>query len=268
MNGALYFNELKSNAKTISSYAFGMLFYLWLFIWIYPSFAGSQALNNLLQQMPQGLMKVLGYTVGVTHIGDFLGGEFYSLLYLIIMGIYTIFVATKLVAHMVDTGSMAYLLASPVSRTKIAITQAAVLISGVLVIGLVSTVGALLGVHWFVHHPEMNDTHFVQMNIVGVLLFCVVSGYCFLFSCLVREERTALGLSALVTIVFYGLHTVGELTTKFDWMNHLTLFNVFDPQNLIHGRGHFVADSISLAVSTVVLFGIAIAGFRRRQLPL
>lgn len=268
MNGVLYIHVLKANAKTIASYVFGMLFYLWLFIWVFPSFAGSQALNTLLRQMPQGLMKVLGYSVGVTHIGDFLGGEFYSLLYLIIMGIYVIFVATKLIAHMVDNGSMAYLLATPVSRTKVAITQAAVLVSGVLIIGLVSTVGALLGVHWFVQHSGMNEMCFVQMNIVGALLFCVVSGYCFLFSCLVRDERSALGLSALLTILFYGLHTIGDLSTKLNWMNYLSLFTVFDPQNLIHGHGHFVADSVSLAIATVVLFGVAIIGFRRRQLPL
>ncbi len=213
-------------------------------------------------------MKVLGYTVGVTHIGDFLGGEFYSLLYLIIMSIYAIFVATKLIAHMVDNGSMAYLLATPVSRVKVVITLACVLITGILVIGFVSTVGDLLGVHWFVHHPSMNDTYFVQMNIVGALLFCVVSGYCFLFSCLVSDERTALGLSTLLTIFFYGLHMVGDLSIKFDWMNHLSLFTVFDPQSLIHGHGHFVIDSISLLVATVILFGVAIVGFRRRQLSL
>ncbi len=268
MNGVLYWNELRANVKTISSYAFGLLFYLWIFIWVYPSFAGSQALNTLLRQMPKGLMKVLGYTVGVTHIGDFLGGEFYSLLYLIIMGIYAIFVATKLIAHLVDNGSMAYLLATPLSRVKVATTQAAVLISGVFVIGFVSTVGALLGVHWFVNHPDMNATYFVQMNIVGVLLFCVVSAYCFLFSCLVRDERTALGLSALLTILFYGLHMVGDLSTKLNWMNHLSLFTVFDPQNLIHGHGHFVIDSVSLVAVTVVLLGVAIVGFRRRELPL
>ncbi len=268
MNRVLYFYELKANMKTISSYAFGMVLYLWLFIWIYPSFAHSQALNTLLQQMPQGLMRVLGYTVGITHIADFLGGEFYSLFYLVIMSIYAIFVATKLVAHLIDNGSMAYLLATPVSRTKVAITQAAVLMSGLLIIGLVSTVGALLGVHWFLQQSGMNNIDFVKMNVVGVLLFCVVASYCFLFSSLVRDERTALGLSTFVTVLFYGLHTVGNLSTKFNWLSHLTLFNFFDPQNLIHGKGHFALDSLTLLIATVIILVVSIAGFRKRQLPL
>ncbi len=268
MNVTLFTTVLKANARTISSYAIGMVFYLWLFIWVYPSFAGSQSLNTMLQQMPKGLMKVLGYTAGVTHLSDFLGGEFYSLLYLIIMAIYAIFVATKLISHLVDNGSMAYLLASPVSRAKVAATQAVVLLFGVLIIGSVSTVGALLGARWFVHNAGMNAGYFIQMNIVGALLFCVVSGYCFLFSCLARDERTALGLSTLLTILFYVLHMVGNLSNQFDWMNHLSLFTVFDPQNLIHGQGHFGVDSISLAATAIVLFGVAIAGFRKRQLAL
>lgn len=268
MNGVLYGNVLKANAKAISSYAFGMLFYLWLFIWIYPSFAGSQALNSLFQQMPKGMMKVLGYTTGITHISDFLGGEFYSLLYLIILAIYSIFVATKLVAHLIENGSMAYLLATPVSRTRVAFTQAAVLVSGVLLIGLVSTVGVLLGVHWFVHNSGLNAGYFIQMNLVGAMLFCVVAGYSFLFSCLAKDERTALGLSTFVTLIFYVLNMVGDLSHKFAWVSHLSLFAAFVPQNLIHGTGHFLLETLSLAAAAIVLFAIAIFGFRSRQLSI
>ena len=108
----------------------------------------------------------------------------------------------------------------------------------------------------------------MQLNVVGTLLFCAVSGYCFLFSCFARDERTALGLSATLTVLFYGLHAVGTLSQRFSWMSRLSLFTVFNPQNLMHGHGHFAAASMSLAALTVALFGVAIAVFRRRQLAL
>lgn len=268
MNWELFITVFKSQLRNILSYSFGIVFYMWLLIWIYPSFANAHALNTLLQQMPQGLMKVLGYTVGVTHVSDFLGGEFYSLLYLIIMAIYSIFSATKLISHLVENGSMAYLLATPVARTKIAFTQGVVLLAGNLIAGLFSTVGGLVGVHLFVHNSGLDAGYFARMNLVGALLFCVVSGYCFLFSCLARDERSALGLSTMLTIVFYGLHMLGDLSNRLDWMNHLSLFNVFNPQELVNGHGHFANDAIWLAVAAAFLFGLAIAGFRRRQLPL
>lgn len=268
MNRTLYTTELKANARAISSYTFGMAFYLWLFIWIYPSFAKSQALNTLLGQMPQGLMKMLGYQVRMNHVTDFLGGEFYSLLYLVVMAIYTIFVATKLVAHLVDNGSMAYLLASPVSRARVAMTQAAVLLSGLVIIGGVTIVGGIVGVHWFIHHAGMDNLDFIKMNIVGMLLFCVVAAYCFLFSCLAPDERTALSWSATLTIVFYALKVIGDLSPRFAWVNHFSLFAVFNPQDLIRGQGDFAVTSICLAAAMVILLGIAVFGFNKRQLAL
>jgi len=268
MNQALFTAMVKEEAHSLASYAFGMILYLWLFIWVFPSFSGSQSLNQLFQKMPAGLMRVLGYTAGVTHLSTFLGGEFYSLLYLVIMAIYVLFGATKLVAHLVDNGSMAYLLSTPVSRARVATTQAVVLVSGVWMIALCSMVGGLLGAHWFAHHAGINTGFFVQMNLVGALVFSVVAGYAFGFSCLARYERSALGLSALLTILFYVVHTIGDLTPRFAWINHLSLFTAFNPQNLIQGHGHLAIDTIGLAAATVIVFGIGIIGFVRRQLPL
>lgn len=72
----------------------------------------------------------------------------------------------------------------------------------------------------------------------------------------------------LLTILFYVLHMLDDLSNRVAWMNHLSLFNIFNPQNLIHGHGHFAADCISLAAATVHLVGAAIIGFRKRQLAL
>lgn len=268
MNAALFGAMLKAQARSVVNYALGMVFYLWLFIWIFPSFAGSQSFAHVLQAMPSGLLRVLGYTAGVTQLSGFLGGEFYSLLYLVILAIYVLFGASRLVAHLIDNGSMAYLLATPVSRAKVAVTQAAVLVVGIFVIGLCTTVSGLVGAHWFIHNAGLNALFFVQLNTVGVLLFCVIGGYAFAFSCLAGDERSALGLAALLTIGFYVLHTVGQLTPRLAWVNHLSLFTAFNAQALMHGNGMFAVNALSLAGASVLLFGIGVAGFSRRQLPL
>ncbi len=268
MDGALYTRMVKMQARSISGYSLGMVFYLWLFIWVFPSFSGSQSLNNLLRQMPAGLMKVLGYTAGITHLSNFLSGEFYSLLYLVIMAIYAIFGATGLVARLVDSRAMAYLLATPVSRVRVAATQAGVLLTGVATIGCATTVGALLGAHWFLRQGGLDAGRFIEVNIVGALLFSVVAGYCFLFSCLAPDERRALSLSAILTVGFYGLHVIGDMSHRFAWMNHLSLFAAFDPQKLVQGHGHFAASAIALALVAAILFAMGIAAFSKRQLAL
>lgn len=190
------------------------------------------------------------------------------MLYLIIMAIFVLFAAARLVAHLVDNGSMAYLLATPVSRIKVATTQAAVLLSGVWVIALGSTVGGLVGAHWLDNQSSIAPGAFVRMNVVGALVFSVVAGYAFVLSCTAKDERTALGISALLTILLYVIHTIGELAPRWSWLNALSLFTAFNPQNILQGHGHFVTDSLGLAAGTMVLFVIAVVGFARRQLSL
>ncbi|MFP3442884.1 hypothetical protein R0K18_34630, partial [Pantoea sp. SIMBA_133] len=63
----------------------------------------------------------------------------------------------------------------------------------------------------------------------------VISGYSFLFSCLLNDERQALGISGLLTIVFYGMDLVGKMSEKLDWMVHLSLFSTFRPVEIARG---------------------------------
>jgi ABC-2 type transport system permease protein len=268
MSAALFRTSLKTNVQTMLSYAIGMCAYLWLFIWAYPSLMKSSALNSLLQSLPQGLLQLIGYQAGVSQVGDYLAGEYYGLIYVIILAIYVVTTATRLVAHAVDNGSMAYLLSTPVSRTKVALTQAAVLVVGVVVIGGLTTVAGLLGVQWLVQNAHLDVARFVEMNVVGMLLFLLVGAYCFVFSCMARDERTAIGCSAGLTTVFFAFKMISSLADHVSWLKYLTVFTAFNPQDLIHGQGHFASVALSLAIAALALFGIAIAGFRQREMSL
>lgn len=268
MSAALFASTFRQGVRGLANYALGMVLYLWLFIWVYPSFAGSKALNTLLQGLPAGLLRVLGYTLGVTQLSGFLAGEFYSLLYLVILAIYAIFTGARVMAHLIDNRFMGYLLATPVARRRVACTQALVLLSGVVVIAALTTAGGLLGAAWFAPHAHIAAGPFVRMNLVGMLVFTVVAAYSFLFSALAPDERTALSLSTFVTLVFYGLHLVADLSNRLRWVAHLSLFTIFNPPALIAGRGAVLVDSLVLTGVTVALLVLAVLGFEQRQLPL
>lgn len=268
MSAALFASSFRQGLRGLANYALGMVIYLWFFIWIYPSFAGSKALTTILQQMPAGLLRVFGYSLGVTQLSGFLAGEFYSLLYLLILAVYAIFTGTRLMAHLIDTRVMGYLLATPVSRRRVACTQALVLLTGVLAIGAVTTAGGLLGAAWLAPHAKIAFWPFVRLNLVGTLVFEVVAAYSFLFSALAPDERVAMSLSAFVTLVLYGLHVVADLGSRAAWAAHLSLFTVFNAPQLIAGHGPVLADVIGLAAASILLVAAAVLGFERRQLIL
>ena len=65
---------------------------------------------------------------------------------------------------------------------------------------------------------NLNKELFLKINVVGGLIFLVVSAYSFFFSCICNDERKALSYSASLTILFFVLDMVGKLSDKLEWM--------------------------------------------------
>jgi ABC-2 type transport system permease protein len=61
---------------------------------------------------------------------------------------------------------------------------------------------------------------------------------------------------------------VGSLDDHVAWLKNLSIFTVFNAQDLVHGQGHVASLALLLLIAAVVLFGIAVAGFRRREVSL
>lgn len=268
MNAALFKTMFKANAKSIFSYAFGTMLYLWLVIWIYPSMADTKGIQDIMKQMPEGMLKAFNISASFNSLGAFIANEFYGLLFIIILAIFSIVTGTKLIARLVDRGSMAYLLSTPNSRVKIAITQMTQLITGLVLILLFATGGGLLGVAIFINQPDLHVARYIQMNVIGLLLFFVISGYTFFFSCLFNDEKRALSCSTIVTLLFYILNMVGKISNDLAWMKHISIFSLYQPQDIIYGSAHVMAISTGLFVGGAFLYVIAILTFRSRDLPL
>lgn len=269
MNGSLFKAMLKINGKGIFSYAFGAAFYMLLIIWIYPSIAKSDALDQLLKEMPANYLNAFGFEGGMLDdLSGFLAGEYYGLLYLIILLIFSVVTATQLIARLIDRGSMAYLLATSTSRTKIAITQSSILIIGLLVITLFSILPVLIGANWIIEDADINISRFIKMNIVGFLLFFVIGGYSFLFSCIFNDEKRALAVSGGLSIIFFAINLVSKMSSDFEWLKNLTIFSAFQPSEIAKGTVDILPVSLALGGVGIILYAIAIFVFQKRDLPL
>lgn len=269
MNLALYRSMMKTHARTLFGYASGIVLYQWLVIWIFPTIAGNEGLNEMLATLPEGMKKAFGMEGGMDQLTDFLANKFYGLLFVLILTIYSVMSAIQLVARLIDRGSMSYLLATPVSRKRVAVTQAMVLITGLLTIALASTVGGIVGVEWFVPEEFTFETAaFVQINLMGMLLFLVIGGYSFLFSCLINDEKRALAAAAGLTLLFYAADLVGKLSSDLDWLHNVTVFTLYRPTEIAQGTVEILPTAIGLAIAAVLLFAGSVTVFQKRDLPL
>src|SRR5690242_11221445 len=146
MNVALYKHMMKIHIKGMMNYAFGSAFYILLMFWLFPSFAGNNAaLDEMIKSLPPGMTKAFNLGNGFGTVEGFISGEYYGLLLVLIVSIFCVLFTTQLMAKLVDQGSMAFLLATPTTRGKVALTQAAVFVTGLLSIMVVTTLCGFAG---------------------------------------------------------------------------------------------------------------------------
>ncbi|MBW5447010.1 ABC transporter permease subunit [Cohnella sp. CFH 77786] len=237
--------------------------------WLYPNIANhSKAIDDLVAAMPEGFGKAFGLN-GFGSAEAFISGEYYGLIPVLLLSILCVQLSTRLMAKLVDQGSMAYLLSAPTTRGKVAFTQAAVLTTGLLLIVAVTTLAGFAGNAWFLGAEYDFDTaKFLQMNAAAFLLFFALGGISFLVSALSNDEKKANGISGTCTFGFFSLDLAGKFSDNVGWLRDLSLFSLYRPGDIINGSADSEFSFIVLAAVGFASFGAAVALFRKRDLPL
>ncbi|SDI97740.1 ABC transporter permease subunit [Natribacillus halophilus] len=251
--------------------------FIWLLITIIYSFyaviivsmfdpENADTMAEMMEMMPQELLDAGGITFGstlLTHISGFL----YSMLLYLFPLIITVIVNHQLIASHVDKGSMAYLLSTSNSRTKIAVTQAMFsILSITLVFTVITIVQIIVSVSMFPGELEVGQ--FILLNVYAMLLYYAISGICFFASCTSNEARYSLGLGAGLPIAFIVLEMLGNTGENVSWLGNLSIFALFDPDRLFAGDTFAYIGMTVLGSIAVVLYAGGIALFKKRDLPL
>lgn len=269
MKTTLYLQMMKVNLKGFLNFAFGSAFYILLMCWLYPGIAkNATAIDSIVDSMPEGVGQALGFT-GFGSAAAFISGEFYGLILVLILSIVCVQLSTKLMAKLVDQGSMAYLLSTPTTRGQIAFTQAVVLISGLFIILGVTTIAGFAGNAWFLGDEYALDTNtFLQMNVSAFLLFFAVGGISFLVSSLASDEKKAFGIAGGITFGFFSLDLLGKFSDQIEWVSSISVFSLYRPADITNGEADMLATSAILLAIGLLTFGLAVGLFRRRDLSL
>lgn len=269
MNISLFNQMVKLNMKNFLSFGFGSALYVVLMTSLYPLFAdNTEAINELIKIVPETLTNALGFD-SLTSYGGFISAEYFGLFFPTILGVFSVMTATQLLAHLVDKGSMAYLLSTKVSRSQIAFTQALVLISGLLLIVSLTFLGGIVAGETLIDEQySLEFNAFFQMNFVGFLLFFVVGGYSFLVSSLCNDEKKSLGIAGALTFIFYGLDMAGKISPDLDWLRNITPFSLYNPSEIASGDAEIFIPSLILFGIGFLTYSAAVVVFKHRNLPL
>lgn len=264
MIGALFKSNMKAYWPLFLFVVLILLLYGSISVYMFDP-SGLDALVDMLDVLPEGMVKAMGFDNLGTDLTYYIASYLYGFIMIIFPGIYISILANNLVAKQVERGSMAYLLTTPNTRIKVALTQAVYLLLTLAVhIIILTGVVILMCVSSFPGRLEVGK--YIVFNILTYLVLAVTAGIAFIGSTLLNESRWSLAVGAGIPSVMFILKMIYGIDDSLSWVRYLTVFSLIDLDPVIAGEaGVLLAGA---GGGAILLFGIGIGIFHKRSLAL
>lgn len=266
MNKTLFKATFKAN------WGIGLFFTLFILMYVTISIVmfdpdSAETIESMLALMPEGMLKAFGFDNLGTDLTGYLAHYLYGFIFLVFPMIYTIIIGNKLIAKHVDNGSMAYILTTPNTRIRIAVTQAVYLVSSIAVIFIINVgIGIAISESMFGGHLDIGK--FIALNLVTYLATMVVSGIVFLFSCLFNESRNALAFGGGIAALFLIFRMLMGISEDISWLKYFTIYSFVDIEEILSSSSYATMASLILLGISGILYFAAIIIFDRRSLSI
>ncbi len=262
----LFMKNIKSNYKVFLIFVAVLTLYFTMIIDMYdPSTQENMA--NLLATMPAEFISAFGFDMSNTTLIGFLASYLYGFLVIIFPMIFEILVANRLIARQVDRGSMAYLLATPNTRKKVAITQASFLLLAITILIVYITILGI-SVSEALFPGVLDIKSFILLNLGVLLLHFTFSGISFFASCVFDDAKNSLLLGAGLPIAFFIIQMLVNVGGKLEDLKYATILTLYNTKDILSGASSIVPSFIALGAIAVVLYTAGIYIFNKRDLSL
>lgn len=231
-----------------------------MYLSFYPSMGGD-AMDDLVADLPEGLVEALGYDV-IGTAGGWVTSTVYGLLGPALLLIFAISSGARLIAGEEEAGTLELEATSPVSRLRILAERYGALVVSVLLLVLAVTV-----VCWvFITMLDMAVP--IDRLLAGssglALLTLGFGSIAFAVGAFTGRRSFAIGTAAALAVAAFMLDAIGPVVDA-RWMSEVSPFSWYLGQDpLIDGFDR--AGLGKLAVIPVLSLTVAVAAFPRRDL--
>lgn len=263
MNKTLFAKELRASAFTFIIVAAVLAMYVVTIVAMFDPELG-ESLDAMMASMPD-LFAAFGMAQPSSTLLDFQLNYLYGFLLNMFPLVLILVMVNKLIVRYVERGAMAYLLATPVSRVRIACTQAGVLV--VALVLLVVVVGVIqIATSEFMFPGDLDVEGLLRANVGLLGLLLALAGLCFLSACLFSNAAMALWVGGGICIASFLVQMISQVGDKFEWLQNTTPLALFDAYGLAANESAAWGEVGILYAATVVLFAAAVLVFNRRDL--
>ena len=253
----------RQRRASIMWYTGGLAAYSWLMTWFYPQIGGGQY-AELIESMPAEMLAIFGGTeVDFATLGGYFQTEYLGLMWMLIVTSALIIFASKAFAGEIGAGTMEFMLAQPVSRTRLAVTRVVALLAYVVVLTAASfTPIALFGPTYDI---DLSAQTFWTLSAFGALFMLAVGGFAMLLSSAFREGGRAGGIAAGVMGVFWIADLVSNVSEAAELIDPVNIVTYWQPGKIINGEAVASEAWWIYGILGVVSLAGAVLVFRRRD---
>lgn len=263
VNKALFFREIKSSIKLILIFAAILTLYVTMITGMYNP--EMEKILNEFSELFSEMMSAFGMKGNTAPLLGFMSSYLYGMILLIFPMVFSIIRANGLVAKYVDRGSMAALIAAPVKRKTVVLTQMSVLYSGVFLLIFYVTILQLICCR--IMYPQENivsDLLYLNMSLLFLQLF--IASICFLSSCIFSDTKYSLGFGAGINVLMYVLQMIANMGGDLENVKYTTYFTLFSPEKIIAGESFAVFSPFILIFACLVFSIVSVRIFIKKDL--
>lgn len=170
----------------------------------------------LILTLVQGvLIFVLAWTVSSVAMT---GMTYYNMLPGMLAAVYTIVTGNKLLSSLVDEGTMAYILSTPVKRSTVAITQAVYFVGSIFIMYFVNAAAHITSAAIFSDVSGWDIGMIVKLNLGLFVLLLAYSGITFIFSSIFNLSKNTIAVGGGIVGLFVLLPIVSMFGKSLQWL--------------------------------------------------
>lgn len=259
----LFTRELRSAALPTLVIACVLALYAGVIVSMYDPGLGA-SLELMREAMPE-LFAAFGMADQGTTLLEFLVNYLYGFLLVVFPLVLAALLADRLMVRHIERGSITYLLAQPVSRSHLALSQLIVLLTCMVALMAALTVFEL-AVAQVLFPGELGAAELLAVNASTLCLWLLFAGICWASACALPVVAAARWAGVAVCIAFILINMASGVGEGLSWLADITPLALFDPLGVAAGDAAALSGSVVLAVSGLALAALGIARFSRRDL--
>ena len=242
-----------------------LLIVLWIFTALYfamfPGFA--EEAEDIADAFPEYMFELFGLEALHT-IEGFIAAELYSFFWTLLVAIYFAYISAGMIAGDVETRKLDLTLSNPISRESVLLQKVASLWVPIVILNVGLAVPVYIGS--VLIGEAMNPVAIAMVHLLSIpyLLVCAAIGI--LLSVAISHVRTARSAAFGLVILLWLVDAFSRLQEDFEWVGAFTPSRYWEEADILVHEEYAVVDAGILLVAFVVLIGIALIIFIRRDI--